>query len=155
MKFEKTVTFRPAYDKRHPNPSKNYGIHGVEILFLLKGKKGAVQFLISTSWQLPHVQKEMDALPLGQFPYLHHKPMPADLGYHSYKPMYEEHLPSTNSCSFLDNKPCYYDGSALNAEPIFNVLLKEGSDGVWRELEQYYNEVFEVREVKGASPHEV
>jgi len=142
MKFKRSIKFTAAYDKRHSNPSKNYGIHGVNIVFSLKGKKGAVTFTIFTNWELPHVQKEMDALPLGDFPYLHHKPMPADLGYHSRKPMYDEHHITRDSCEWLDGKPCYYDGSTLNAEPIFEVLLKEGSDGVWRELEQYYNEVF-------------
>jgi len=142
MKIEKIVKFNPAYDKRHPNPKKNYGIHGVELLFILKGKKGAVQFLLFTNWHLPHVQKELDSKSLGKFPYLFHKPQPADLGYHSPKPMYKGHTTATDSCKYLDEKPCYYDGSGLAAEKIYNVLLKEGSDGVWRELEEYYTEVF-------------
>jgi len=37
---------------------------------------------------------------------------------------------------------CQYDGSSLNAERIYNVLLEEGDLGVWRELETYYNRLF-------------
>lgn len=107
----------------------------------MKGKKGAVTFGIFTNWQLAHVQAEMeDILPLGDFP-LFHKPMPADLGYHSYKPTYKGQKPA-GKCDWLNRKLCYYDGSILNAKPIFETLLKEGSDGVWRKLEEYYLGVF-------------
>lgn len=34
------------------------------------------------------------------------------------------------------------DGSTLNAEPVFEILLKEGSAGVWRELREYYDRTF-------------
>ena len=36
----------------------------------------------------------------------------------------------------------YNDGFGLNAERIYEVLLKEGSDGVWRELKDFYKNVF-------------
>lgn len=37
----------PAFDKRHADPSKNYGIHGAEMLFILTGEKGAVVLICS------------------------------------------------------------------------------------------------------------
>ena len=69
--------------------------------------------------------------------------MPADLGYHSLKPTYEEQSICTESCEYLDGKPCYYDGSGLNAKRIYNILVNEGDSGVWKELENFYNEIFE------------
>ena len=66
----------------------------------------------------------------------------SSLGYHSLTPTYEGQSICTESCEYLDGKPCYYDRSGLNAESIYEVLLNEGSDGVWRELEKYYNELF-------------
>jgi hypothetical protein len=99
-------------------------------------------------------------------------PMPADLGYHSPKPMYEGQPPmgaekfdfenkevlkgatgeiaiptrvqtgTFTPCELLDGGPCYYDGSTLNAEPVFEVLLREGSAGVWRELREFYLQTF-------------
>lgn len=105
-------------------------------------------------------------------------PMPADLGYHSKVPRYEgqeamgairysfaeseESLKlgdsevkvpkrvetgTVTTCEFTGG-PCYYDGSTLNADRIFHVLLEEGDSGVWRELEAYYKETF-LAEVKG------
>jgi hypothetical protein len=33
--FERIVTMNPAYDKRNADPSKNYGIHGVDLRMVL------------------------------------------------------------------------------------------------------------------------
>lgn len=143
-KYEKIVKFSPAYDKRNSDPKKNYGIHGVELRFILKGKKGATHFVLYTNWQLPHVTEEF--LKEGTRDLLDIKvkfvPLPADLGYHSPKPMFEGHTSMAN-CPYLDGKPCYYDGSGLRAEDVYEILLKKGSIGVWSELEKCYKETFE------------
>ena len=62
-KLEHRVEFTPAYDKRDPNPSKNYGIHGVNMKLLVIGEKGVVQFVVCTNWHLPHVQRELEEKP--------------------------------------------------------------------------------------------
>ena len=124
--MEKIITFNPAYDKRDPDPKKDYGVHGVDIKFLLKGKKGATQFILYTGWQLPHVQKEMENQPNWK---ILSKPLPADLGYHSPVPMYSDQ-PVMKDCPYLDGKDCYYDGSTLNAIDVFDILLKDGCEGV-------------------------
>ena len=133
--LERIVEFYPAFDKRDPDPSKDYGIHGVECLFVIKGKKGAVQFLIFTNWHLPHVQKEFDTESM------FNKPVPADLGYHSPKPIYKDQTAYKN-CKWLDGKLCYYDGSSLGAERVYEILLTKGSEGVWKYLEGYYKGIF-------------
>lgn len=137
--FERRVDFHAAFDKRDPNPNKNYGIHGVDMRMYLIGEHGAVQFVLYTNWHLPHVRAELDARPSSER-WMDH-PMPADLGYHSKVPMCDGDQPHPN-CELLGGCDCYYDGSGLNAERIYDVLLREGSDGVWRELEAYYADVF-------------
>ena len=134
--MERIVEFSPAYDKRDPIPSKNYGIHGVDLRMVLKGERGAVQFVLYTDWQLPHVAAEYKAKGF------HIGPLPADLGFHSPVPMYDGDESIEPECAYLDGRPCFYDGSGLAADRIFNVLRAEGGDGVWRELEAYYTEVF-------------
>jgi len=143
--MEKIVKFYPAFDRRK-DPKGNYGIHGVDMRMILKGDKGAVQFVLYTNWHLPHVQEELNLKAIGQdSTYISAilNPLPADLGYHSPVPQYEGQSVASESCEYLDGRPCYYDGSGLNAERIYEALLKEGSDGVWRELEDYYNIIFE------------
>jgi hypothetical protein len=147
--MEKQVSFYPAYDKRDPKPAKNYGIHGVDIRFILKGARGAVQFVLYTNWHLPAVQQEMyQRAAYKDECYLQAAlgPMAADRGYHSPAPTYEGQEVSSDECEYLDGKPCYYDRSGLDADRIYEVLLAEGDSGVWRELEEYYTHKFEVLE---------
>jgi len=153
MVFEKIVEFIPAYDKTNPDPSKNYGIGSVNIRFVFKGDKGAVQFVIGTNWHLPHIQRQFFDKP---FPYFQLQPMAYDLGYHSDKPIrdYQSDVPRkdengedefttpSRECPYTKSGRCFYDGSTLNAEPIVEVLLSEGHEGVWRELEKYYKDIF-------------
>lgn len=136
--MERIVEFSPAFDRRDPNPNKNYGIHGVDLRMVLKGPLGAVSFLLFTNWQLPHVREEDRKKPR---PY-YQDPTPADIGYHSTTPTFEGQTVSTDSCPYLDGKPCYSDGSSLQSNDVFNILLEKGSAGVWEELERRYNSVF-------------
>lgn len=144
--MEKIIEINPAYDKRNPKPSKNYGVHGVDIRFILIGDKGATQFVLYTNWYLPHVTQEFLNKPIlsKQDIKLFFLPMPADLGYHSKVPFYDDHL-HTEDCPYTGGD-CYYDGSTMAADRIYNVLLEEGADGVWKELEKHYKEIFETDE---------
>ena len=140
--FRREIRFRPAFDKRTNDPKTNCGIHGADLAFYLHGQKGVIQFVVFTGWHLPHVQAELDAKrPDGQFPYLFHKPQPADIGYHSRKPMYEGQKPMGYECEFLGGE-CYYDGSSLQAEEVFNILIKGGDAAVWNEMERRYHGMF-------------
>lgn len=140
--FRHEVIVRPAFDRRHAEPSKNYGIHGCDLVFYLHGEKGVIQFLLSTNWHLPHVREELDARTDRQFPHLSCHPLPADIGYHSPVPRYEGHDAIDDACTILDGKPCYYDGSSLMAEDVFRVLVAQGTDGLWAEMERRYTATF-------------
>ena len=142
--LEHIVEITEAYDKRNPDPAKNYGVHGVNLKFLVKGPKGVIQFLIYTNWMLPHNMEELKAKCDGHYCYL--EPMPADIGYHSYVPMHEGEAPISKSCEYLEGKPCYYDGSSLNAEPIFDIMVSRGGDAMWAELERWYHDTFDCPE---------
>ena len=140
VELERKIEFLPAFDKRDPDPKKNYGIHGVEMRWYLKGELGVVQFVVYTNWQLPHVQKEQDTGLIGgdRFPHLLCRPMGADVGYHSPVPTYEGQEPMREECALLDGKPCYYDGSGLQAETVLQLLIEKGGEAVWDELESRY-----------------
>lgn len=138
--MEKKVHFHPGYDKRSSDPKTNYGVAGVEIRFLLKGKHGAVQFVLYTDWEPKHVQEERWANGKGRL--MRIMPMGTDVGYHAYEPQYDGQSPMTDSCPYLDGKRCYYDGSSLAAEPIRDRFLEEGDKAVWYALEELYIEQF-------------
>jgi hypothetical protein len=131
--MEKIVSFEPAYDKRNPDPNKNYGIGCVRIRFVLKGKNGAVQFLMSTGWYLPNVDKSSWSSSMRE-------PQGWDLGYHSPVPRYDGQ--GSYDCEYLEGGKCYYDGSGIAAEPIMKQLIKEGDKAVWDALEEEYHSLF-------------
>lgn len=134
--MERKIEIVPAFDRRN-DPKGNYGIHNAELRFYLIGPEGAIQFVVSTGWQLPHVQKELEGKAASLL-----SAWATDIGYHSYIPRYEDQEPLTESCSLLGGKRCYYDGSSLNAEPIFNRMVAEGLDAVWEEMEKRYISTF-------------
>ena len=138
--MEKLIYFEPGYDKRSSDPSKNYGIGGMKIRFVLKGDKGAVQFLIGTDWYPENTQKEY----MTRFPNKTEvQPMGWDIGYHSPVPMYDSQEIAQDNCEYLDGKPCYYDGSGLRADELIPAFLERGVDAVWEELEEEYKYRFE------------
>lgn len=146
--MEKIIQITPAFDKRHRDPKQDYGIHGVDFRFILKGKYGATQFVIFSNWHLPHVRQAQDTHILRKCKaglidqidldiYFH--PMPADKGYHSLVPQYDGQ--QKYPCDLFP-QGCYYDGSGLNAQSLFDSMLQEGDKAIWRILEEYYNELF-------------
>lgn len=136
--FVRHFEITPAFDKRNPDPSKNYGIHGMDFKWVLVGPKGATQFEIFTNWQLPHVQKELERKKETCLS----TPIPADWGFHSPIPQYEEAKVVVDDCTYLGGKPCYYDGSGLRARDIYNEFTEKGEDWLWGKLLEYYNELF-------------
>ena len=111
MSYARDVIVRPAYDAMFDDPphrpKRDYGRHGAEIHFVLKGSGGAVAFTISTMWMLPetwahealtgheqHVPPDLEdwRVPTGptrhdggEFPHLFCRPMPSDVGYHAIR----------------------------------------------------------------------
>lgn len=144
MSFEKTVYFRPAYDKRDPEPAINYGVGSVVITFYLKGEKGVIQFVFSTDWNLPHVTAERKSKPKTHYDLEY--PNAWDIGYHSPVPQYEGQEPF-GECPLLDGAPCYHDRSATQAKAFLENLISGGSDAVWEEMLQFYNSTFDQEEV--------
>jgi hypothetical protein len=116
----KEVIFTPATQTRM-----------MYLIFLLKGSKGAVQFVLITGWCL--TDGEVEIKPIGF--------MGADIGYHSYVPQYEDQPES--ECQYLDGGKCYYDGSSLQADMFMPKFLEGGHEVVWKMLEERYHVQFD------------
>lgn len=123
----------------HPDSLSYHGVSGMDVIFFLKGKDGAVQFKIDLGW-IPYHNSERYQMPKDEIPGLF--PFPSDLGYHSYKPRFDGQEPITDACDVLDGKPCYYDGSGMNACKAFYTLVNAGEESLWDFLEQYYAHIF-------------
>ena len=134
-KLERIVKFFPAYDKRHSDPKKNYGVGCVRVIMLLKGKKGAVSFTFGTGMYLPRVYEwwESKGLRHGNKPDY----MGYDVGYHSPTPKFEGQDISQKKCDWI-GAACYSDGSAIRADDYMKVLLEKGDEKIWNMLEKDY-----------------
>jgi hypothetical protein len=140
--YERRVDATAAYDKRHPQPSKDYGIHGVEFRFCLIGDAAAVSFGISTGWHLPSVVGvNEDSRPaytqaLAQFNRgIGSYPLPMSMHFHVATPIHDylaEHEP--NECDLLPGGKCYGDVTFTGSDRPFFALLRGGLDGMWKEL---------------------
>lgn len=135
--FERLVEFEPAYHEVHEDPKKNYGVGGVRIRFVLRGPMGATQFLMGTDWHLPETWAWWAKTGRLSTAKSIKNPNGWDLGYHAKKPQYDGHTLMDKNCPHTGGK-CYYDGSALRAEPVLEALLKEGHEAVWKALEAEY-----------------
>ena len=133
--MEKITKFSKPFDKRHTDPSKNYGIGSAVCWMILKGDKGAVQFSFSTGIYPPNVLAEWKAKGYVS------EPMGYDVGYHSPTPIYDGQ-DLMGKCDLLDGD-CYYDGSSLRAEEWFKIFMEDGYERIWEMLEDYYKELFE------------
>lgn len=149
--FERIIRFNPAFDKRHAEDNKNYGIGSVTIIFILKGHHGAVQVMINTDWFLPATIKEYKKIGnKGKCPPTNLRDKEDyldcwDVGFHAkVKPSYMEYS-NENNCDILDSGKCYYDGSGTKGhdDKVIKILLEKGSDGIWKYLEKYYKGVFD------------
>lgn len=109
---EEIIRFKMPFDLRHENPSKNYGIHGLDMWFIFKKNNKAVQFMLCFNSYLKSVSSSHG----GDI-------MAYDIGYHSDIPMWEGQ--SSNDCDLLDGGKCYYDGSSLYAPTIWDELQEK------------------------------
>lgn len=133
MDFKKTIRMFPAYDKRADDPTRNYGICCVRMLFVMQGEKGATSWSCHSGMYLPQQVVEH-----GNDPWKRWQPMPGGVYYCSPIKRHD-HQTGRDDCEWLDGKTCYGDGSMLAGDDVMKALLEEGSEGVWKKLEEFYN----------------
>lgn len=127
-------------DRCAPGKGGSHGKSGLSIIFISKGDAGAVQFVIYTGW-VPQLTKP-DSIGWRSVENWGNSVMPADLGYHSKKELYEGQDVMQESCEYCDGQPCYYDGSGLNANDAMYALVNGGSEALWIFLDAYYEHTF-------------
>lgn len=130
-----------------------------ELWFQLSGELGMVEFQIATNWYTPKItelrlqEMKKDVWRQQKDFLLRHfwmGPQPLDFCY--FSPVQK----SEDDCYWEDGAilhapnivPCYYgykysdeDGNDVK-DVAYQLLLREGNDGLWNYLEKYYVEVF-------------
>lgn len=140
--FERKVEVWPAHCNRSPeNPQGSRG--HCRIVFYLIGPKGAIQFMIGTTWSAPndreHAKQFHESALFRLDPFM---PKGWDVGCHAHTPQYEGQTLQDSNCSILKG-PCYYDGSGLYADEWIDDFVLGGTDWLWPRMEREYRERFE------------
>jgi hypothetical protein len=124
------VRFGSAYDKRH-DPDGDFGIHGVDIAFILSGPKGGTEFEIMTNWYLPQ-NRNVHSGQIHTFG--------SYVSYHAKSPQTEGQQPCTPDCE-VTGGVCYRDGSGVAGDQYFELLVAGGDEAIWKLLERKYEQI--------------
>ncbi len=127
MTYARSVKFIAAFDRRNDDPRKDYGVHGVDIIFRLSKDGQAVEWRLFTGWQLPHVAAKGEG---------YDKPMPSTCRYHSKTPRHNDQEQSANECE-VTGGVCYSDGTFVT-DDLFDALREGGDEAVWALLEKKF-----------------
>lgn len=140
--LERETVWQAAWDRRDPNPSKNYGIHGVEVSWIVKGPKGGICWSIFTHWMLPHVTREahnatqrLDVSDVALR--CRYEPTGAGIEYHSIKQRYKGQEQRTG-CLLVPGGVCYSDTAFTAGDDLLKLLIEQGGEAVWKDLESRY-----------------
>ena len=128
------VRLIPAFDH---TDKPGGGRHGVELLFLLTGNRGVVEMCVFTGWGLKPIKGSRIPSDV-----MTHHPCPARMNFHSPVLLSDANAIKEDACGLLEGCPCWCLTTFHEEhDRMFQVLLLEGSEGVWREMEKFYRSI--------------
>lgn len=125
------IWWSPAWDKRN-DPGGNYGIHGLEITFVVRNKEltKGLTFCIMTNWWLPHNRKELENKATGSSRF---SPIAGPVAIHVLSTADADQVHS--NCEVVGG-PC--NGRRVSCtlgQEFFDTLVAEGQEALWKKME--------------------
>lgn len=133
----RSIEIHPGRDKR----SVGLGFECAELLFILRDGDAAATFAIRTNW-LPSSM-------LGGFIRPNPAPKALDLIFHFPDPTLTAAQERRETCLYI-TKPCHSITDRRHGERLVNVLLDEGSSGLWREFDKLFTEEIRINRPRRA-----
>ena len=137
---ERAIAFIPGYNgDRTRDANKDFGVHGMEIWWYLRGPRGAAHFGVFTDWIPGKLYPGHGRMPVGmqEMPASQY-PNGADLGYHARVPQWDgQEAYGRDDCTVIDGR-CYGDGSGLRADALAKTFTELGEPAIWAALELEY-----------------
>lgn len=136
----RAIWINPAYSiLKDPDSGENYGNHGMEIDFALRVGDRAVTTSFYTTYMTNepmskrHMDISGDLMGTGLYYHFHTKEVGVD-----------DYARVGDDCHMFDNGKCWGQaGSSLHGDDIAVMLVNEGSDAVFKEMERAIKEDFE------------
>lgn len=139
--LEESVQFTPGYNCP-VGGWHGHGVHGMEVIWLLRGPAGAVQLRAVTDWIPGTLAPGHGYQPDGRYIGVNDDgtirwPDGGGIGWHAKRPQYEGHGVESEHCP-LTGGICYYDESLSGADSAVRLFLQRGEQVIWNELEEAY-----------------
>lgn len=139
--LEESVQFRPGYNCP-VETMQGHGVHGMEIMWVLKGPAVAVQLIFGTDWTPGKLWPGHGIGPDGVRGWTDSRgrwsgdPSGYGIGAHTRAPQYDSHE-IEGECGLLGGK-CYYQEWLSGADELAPRFMAEGEQVIWSELERRY-----------------
>lgn len=137
---ERAVVFQPGYNgDRTGDPRRDYGVHGMEITWYLRGPKGCVTLTVTVPMWVPGNLYPGHGLPPAGEPHWADMHNPHGFGVRYCAPVaqYEGQEPSRDDCPFI-GVPCYADRYLSGADEPASKFTEFGDAVMWAALETFY-----------------
>lgn len=148
--FERRVTVKPAFERIHDDPARNFGICCALIRFALIGPGAAVSWEVFSGWYLPHVaQRLRKETAHERYGHGDRSWMRCSLEGHggamcTHSPtQIFEHDPKGDKCDLLPGGRCFGDIGFLIGDDLFDVLVAGGDEALWKRMATIYESVVE------------
>lgn len=134
---QRTIRVRPGWHRCDPNPVKNYGIGGAEMVWILQVGDWAITWELLTDWGMP--TEAFNAAcpdcdhPRHQDGYPRARPMGGAVQWHAPVPMFDGTELVLDECP-ITGAPCYRDIGYLIGDDLYARLTTEGDEAVWRQM---------------------
>lgn len=135
--MDQAVVFQPGYNCTNMT-MKGHGVHGMEIIWYLRGPRGVVSVVFGTDWIPGILGPGHGRMPAG-FPPAEIPQFPNGYGvsYCAHVPQYEGQEPASDDCPVIGGT-CYSDTSYIASDPIAEAFTEKGEPAVWAALQERY-----------------
>lgn len=148
-KLERLVRVSPAWDRRSPNPRQDYGWRGMDLHWILRGSKGAVEWTVGTNWVVQAMVPETQSWNDAWLMYWRGQSDRQTLIAHAYvhQPQYPEGYLHGGVCEYLETEWCYcneirvFGEGAVQARDLYWILVEQSDAAFWAAMQPYYDQL--------------
>lgn len=121
--YRREIKFIPGKPYR-----EGYGRIDARLMFILHGPRGIVEFSIHTGWY-PETDQNNE--------WRSFQPQAKSLNWHWPVPLHGEMI-GPDECPYLPGG-CYWDGGVMIANKRLDLLMIDGEEALWRDLEDLHD----------------
>lgn len=129
-KVERIIQMVPAWDKTPKAPGEpNYGIHGMEQFWVVRRGPYAIHWRMMLPWYLSQNRQGVGVRTSWDYDGI------GDIGTHGPNALNAACDYGNGTCPYIERE-CFGHSNALASNALFDVLVRDGAEAVWQQLEK-------------------